>query len=241
MNKEYASENSEAEEERNADNMSESDGDPEDSSGESFDGEDVEDEESSSTSDSDDDEREPQFLIKHKQKIPSLGDDIKCSACGKMKPAFFAACGHWLCCYQCYLDNYSSAATGTRYTVSSVCDVCHKHTPDYYYRPNAIQEEEAYRAAENPRKRKRFTVVDTYETDKLPPFFELPPVVQCKYVDEANHRCKKAGYYLADHGCYTEFCRDHETELWNDCPVCNKPVTYYHKHQRVAVPKDVRV
>lgn len=231
---------SEEEEERNADGMSESDGDVDVSEGSSFD-EEKElkngDDESESLLSDDDADDTPQFLIKHKMAVPPLPDNAKCGICGKMKPAFFGQCKHYYCCFHCYQSTYTAAAVGTIYTPSSVCETCKKAVGNYYYRPNAIQEEEAWMAANAPKKRKRFTLIDTFEQDKLPEAFVLPKVSQCTVV-ERGVRCKEAAYYLADHGCYTGICFAHEGELGNECPICKKDVSYYHRHDRAPLPKE---
>lgn len=220
-----------------ADDMSESDGDGEESSGTSYADEGEEEEESLAPSDYDDDgdEKIPQFLIKHKQKVPPVPENAKCLICGKMKPAFFADCKHYYCCFHCYQDNYTGAAKGAVHDPDPTCETCKKKTDDYYYRVGAIEEEEAYIAANAPKKRKRFTCVDTFERDKLVEPFVLPKVSQCTVVGKSG-RCKEAAYYLADHGCYTGICFAHEDHLTNECPICKKDVFFYHKHERAPIP-----
>lgn len=214
----------------NADDISESEGDAEESEGSSYVDEESVDEESV---DEDDEDNDPQFLIKHKKHVPDVPEGAKCLICGKLKPAFFGDCRHYYCCFQCYQENYTAAAKGTQYTVGAACETCGKDTSNYYYRPGAIEEEDAWRVANQPKKRKRFTCVDTFEGGEG---FVSPKLTQCVIVVDGM-RCKQAGYYLADHGCYTEICRGHESELDNACPKCGKDVFYYHKNERAPLPK----
>ncbi len=225
----------EAEELANADDMSASEGDAAESSGSSYSAKD-DDEESLAPDDYEDEqENVPQFLIKHKCAIPPLPENAKCLICNELKPAFFADCKHYCCCFRCYQDTYTAAARGAVHDPDPTCETCRKKTTNYYYRVGAIEEEEAFAAAKAAKKRKRFTCVDTFERDKIPEGFVLPKVSQCT-VTEKGVRCKQAAYYLADHGCYTGFCFDHEDRLSNECPICGKDVSYYHKHERAPVP-----